>query len=80
MQMAHTHTYVHTCVVKPNAMRVFIAIDHDLNIAHRLPSEPPDNRPQHLTLAVVELGHGQLLKGLEGSCQIMEGDDGIGRA
>ena len=48
-------------------MHVFIAIDHDLNIAHRLAFVPLDTRPQHLTLAVVELGHGDLFKGLEGS-------------
>ena len=76
----HIHTYVHTCVVRPNAMHVFIAMDHDLNSAHRLAPKPLDSAPHHLPVAVVELGHGQRLKGLEGSCQIMEGDDGIGRA
>ena len=48
--------YIYICVVGANATRVFIAIDLDLNIAHRLPFVPLDTRPQHLTLAVVELG------------------------
>ena len=48
-----------------DAMHVFIAMAHALKIAHHLaPSEPSD----------IEFGHGQLLKGLDGQCQISEGD------
>ena len=72
--------YKYICAVRANATRVFIAIDLDLNSAQCLRSLPPDTRPRHLTSAVVERGHRDLLKGLEGSVQIVEGDDGKDRA
>ena len=72
--------YKYICAVRANATRVFIAIDLDLNSAHCLRSVPLDTRPHHLTSAVVELGHRDLFKGLEGSGQIVEGDDGKDRA
>ena len=50
-------------------MHVFIAMEHAFKIAHHLaPSEPFD----------IEVGHGQLLKSLDGHCHISEGDDRIG--
>ena len=69
--------YIYICAVGANATRVF---NLDLNIAHCLRFVPLDTRPCHVTVAVVELGHGDLFKGLEGNGQIIEGDDGIGRA
>ena len=72
--------YKYICAVRANATRVFIAIDLDLTSAHCLRSRPPDTRPHHLTSALVERGHRDLLKGLDGSGQIVEGDDGKDRA
>ena len=43
-------------------------------------SEPFDTRPMRRAIAMQELGHGQLLKGLDSQCLVNEGDDRIGHA